>query len=248
MTARIERVSEGYVVKTPKTNPYAPHEEERDRTNMRIEAEVYQRLGPGCPYTPKMLAWDTDTCCLSLEYLEKGNLALYVRGRRPPDYEEDPPEIEPQTRRRWTLQATRALQALHTVGVIHCGFAPRNFLIDDDLNLRISDFAGSSVDGAAYEVCAGTRFTAPGWKFSKTPDPADDIFSLGSVLYVVMTSQEPYHDVADETDTVRLYEARQFPDVSGIVCGPAIRGCWDDTLTSANQVLDVLVKLYGEAV
>ncbi|OAA62742.1 Protein kinase-like domain protein [Niveomyces insectorum RCEF 264] len=244
MTAHIEKTLEGHIVKFPKTNPYDPAIEAENINNMRIEAEIYRRLGD-CPHIPKMIGWDPESCCLTLGNLENGNLAYYVKGMRPPDYEEDPPEIDAAIRRRWTIQAAKALKALHAVNVIHSDFTPRNLLLDLQLNIYVSDFAGSPIDGAPYTVYSGERFTVPFWKFDKTPEKVDDIFSLGSVMYVIMTSTEPYHD-KDELEVVRLFEEKKFPDVSGIVCGPAIQGCWDGALTTADRVLDLLTALYAD--
>ncbi|OAA54279.1 Protein kinase-like domain protein [Niveomyces insectorum RCEF 264] len=247
-TARIEKLPEGYVIKTPNTNPYNLREEEGNLRNMRIEAEVYRRLGPNCPYIPKMLEWDPDTCCLSLEFLENGPLGFYLKGRKPPHYEEEehPPYIEPALRQRWALQTTRGLRALHAVGVVHGDLTPRNLLLDADFNVRIADFAGSSVDGAPYAICAGERYLVPGWSFRKTPEPADDLFLLGGMLYLIMTSQEPHHDVADEFDVAKLYEAGTFPDVAGIDCSAVIQGCWNGSLKSANEVLEQLLTVFSE--
>ncbi|OAA65490.1 Protein kinase-like domain protein [Niveomyces insectorum RCEF 264] len=245
MTAHIERAPEGHVVKTPKANPYDPLEEEGNRADMRIEAEVYRRVGPDCPYIPKMIGWDQNTCCLSLEYLENGPLSLYIKGLKSPRWEENPPDIAPALRRRWALQATRGLSALHSANVIHGDLTPRNVLLDADFNVRVADFAGSCIDGARYKICAGERYLVPGWSFRKTPEPADDLFLLGGLIYFIMTSKEPHQDVASEFDVAKLLEAGQFPDVAGLDCGAVIQGCWNGSLKSAEAVLEQLLAVFG---
>ncbi|OAA54842.1 phosphotransferase enzyme family protein [Niveomyces insectorum RCEF 264] len=242
-TARIEKTIEGAVVKSPKRDPYDARRDSENRRKMRIEAEVYRRLGD-CPRVPKMLAWDPETCCLTLEYFERRDLALYMRGMEPPDYDENgPPAIDDATRRRWAVQTAQALKALHDANVIHSDFAPRNLLLDAALNVYISDFAGSSVDGAAYMVCGGPRYTAPFWTFSKPPERADDLFSLGSVLYLIMTSTEPFAD-KDESDVIKLFEAAVFPDTTGVDCGHVIQGCWKGTITTVDAALRLLNAIY----
>jgi serine/threonine protein kinase len=237
MTAHIEVVPKGHVVKTPKSNPYDLRVHEKNLADMRTEAEVYRRMGPNCRYIPKMVAWDPDTCCLSLEYLENGALASYIQGPTPP-------AIDPGLRRRWALQVTRGLRALHSMGIIHADLTPRNVLLGADLNVRIADFAGSCIDGTPYKVCAGERYVVPGWSFRKTPEPADDIFLLGGLIYFIMTGQEPHYEVEGEFDVAKLYEAGVFPDVASLDCGAMLQSCWNSSLKLANAVLEQLLKIF----
>ncbi|CAK7233357.1 hypothetical protein SCUCBS95973_008567 [Sporothrix curviconia] len=247
LTAYVELAPESHVIKTLKTNPYDLREEQDNLANMRDEAEVYRRLqGESCPYVPKLVAWDPDTCCLSIEHMAHGQLEHYVKGRKEPDWEPNPPAIEPSLRRRWALQVTRGLCALHAVGVVHANLTPRNVLLDADMNLRIADFAGSSLDGeGTYKVCAGERYVVPGWQFNRTPVPADDVFLLAGVIYFIMTGHEPHEDVESEYDVAKLYEAGTFPSVEGIEGGAVLQGCWTGRLTTAAAVLDELLEAFG---
>ncbi|OAA59788.1 Protein kinase-like domain protein [Niveomyces insectorum RCEF 264] len=246
LTGRLEKTPEGHVVKSPLLNPYNPRLEADRLRDMRIEAEVFRRLA-GCPRVPKLISWDQDTCCLTTQFMEHGNLSHYVQGRYGPSGAEkgDPPVIEESVRRRWAVQAAEALQAVHAVNVIHCDLTPRNFLLDANLDLYLSDFAGSSVDGSQSSVCAGERYQPPAWSWKELPKISDDIFALGSVLLVIMTSREPYADL-DEKDVPQCFARKEYPDLSQIACGPVIEACWNGTLTTAGQVLDAINKLYSD--
>ncbi|TQV94687.1 Protein kinase-like domain [Cordyceps javanica] len=210
--------------------------EEDHRRDMRTEAEVYQRIGQ-CPYLPRLIDWDPDSCCLTLEYLEKGDLATY--------YLQDASCAPTELRERWTLQAASALSVLHAADVIHCDVAPRNFLLDKSLGLHIADFAGSSIAGSEPTIAAGARYQPPGWIWHRPPKVADDIFALGSVMYFIMVGEEPYSGLPEE-DVERLIQEANYPEVSHLVCGAIIRGCWDGSLETAGQVVDCLATLYGQ--
>ncbi|PYH37760.1 uncharacterized protein BO87DRAFT_404144 [Aspergillus neoniger CBS 115656] len=88
----------------------------------------------------------------------------------------------------------------------------------------VSDFAGSSVFGAPGSALPGTRYRDPrveGYvlRFS------DDIFSLGSVIYFIMTGKHPYQNLP--SDNVKyLFQRSQFPEVGHLSCGSIIRRCW----------------------
>jgi serine/threonine protein kinase len=221
-TAILERLPSGEVIKTPTPNPFFPNQEEDCRQNMCLEAQIYERIGEH-PRVPKLIKWDPDECCLTMEYLENGNLGDYVEK----NYE----TIAPELRLRWAKQASEGLQVLHSIGVIHCDISPRNFLLDCDLNLKISDFAGSSLSGSETSTYADTRFRHP-CDLETPPRFSDDIFGLGSLIYFLMTNNYPYEEVpSDEVE--KLYGSRQFPEVTHLMCGDIIERCWHQQVDAA---------------
>lgn len=200
---------------------------------MRVEAEIYRRIG-SCVHIPRLIDWDPESCCLTLEYLEKGDLGTYMNQTT---------QIPADIRQRWTLQAAAALGALHTVDIIHCDVTPRNFMLNSTLDLHIADFAGSSIDGSAPTTVAGPRFQPPGWSWHRKVEKADDIFALGSLVYFIMVGSEPYAELLEE-EVEKLFGERIFPKVSHLVCGAVIQDCWDGTLNTAEQAINSLTALY----
>lgn len=232
-TAILERLPSGVVTKTPIPNPYRLAEEKAHRRNMRLEAQVYQKVGKH-PRVPGMVGWDSDTCCLTMEYLDNGNLKDYVR--------QNSHTITPQLRLRWARQAAEALTVLHGVDVIHCDISPRNFLLDSDLDLKISDFGGASIAGAEPSATPATRFRHPGYDWDAAPLFRDDVFSIGSLIHFIMTGRYPYEEVSSE-EVEKLYERREFPDVSNLLCGDIISECWHRQVDTAQAVLDFLTTI-----
>jgi hypothetical protein len=72
----------------------------------------------------------------------------------------------------------------------------------------------------------------------------DDIFALGSVMYFIVTGEEPFNDQPEE-DVEMLFRDAVFPDVSQLASGAAILGCWNGTLLTAEDVADCLTALYA---
>ncbi|POR30943.1 3-phosphoinositide-dependent protein kinase 1 [Tolypocladium paradoxum] len=245
-TAHIELLPSGHIVKYPKSNPYCQQNEEENRDRVRTEAEVYKRLN-NTSYAPKLVNWDPDLCCLTLEHLENGSLEAYVRklaevttGDRVVNH------VPAAVRRRWAVQAARALTVVHAAGVIHCDITPRNFLLNAQLDLHIADFAGCSISGSAPLIAPGSRYQPPGGNWKRKAMEEDDVFALGSVFYFIMVGTEPYADLEEE-EVHDLFQRAKFPNVDQLACGRIIRGCWDGTLSTAERVVDALNGLEWEA-
>ncbi|KAF2240428.1 kinase-like protein [Trematosphaeria pertusa] len=148
--------------------------------------------------------------------------------------------ISLQLRQKWTTQAAEALVFIHSKGVIHCDIHPNNFLLDDQLNVQLCDFAGSlfgSLDGGAME---STRFFLPrDWR--DPPNIKSDLFAFGSVIYYIMTGREPYVDLSDD-EVMAKFEQKEFPNVEVLKCGSAIKGCWTGDFGSAEDVLKAILE------
>ncbi|KAF1352741.1 kinase-like protein [Lizonia empirigonia] len=140
-----------------------------------------------------------------------------------------------QQRRKWVHQAAESIAYIHSKDVVHCDIHPNNFLLDDKLNLRLCDFAGSlfgELDGKAME---STPYFLPRDPLS-TPNTKSDLFALGSVMYYMMAGCEPYVGLSEDEITARFTRG-QFPDVGEFECGRTISGCWTGKFSSAQEVV-----------
>lgn len=108
--------------------------------------------------------------------------------------------------------------------MIHCDIKPANFLLDENLDLKICDFAGSSLFGSKAFVCTDTRFAWP--KHWKDPSHVqEDIFALGSTIFTIMTGREPYEEIESDEVKSRFSQA-EFPDTRNVIFGDVIQTCW----------------------
>jgi serine/threonine protein kinase len=229
-TAFLERLPSGNVIKTPKPHPFFY---QKYCYNMRLEALIYEKIGSHRTI-PRIIEWDSETCCLTMDYMANGNLRDYIRKHHG--------NITLQLREQWAMQAAEGLCVVHSVGAVHCDVSPRNFLVDDDLDLKISDFGGGSISNSTPTAICGTRFLPPAFDEDATPSFKDDIFSLGSTIYFIMTGRYPYEETASDK-VEKLYEANIYPDVSYLTCGVVIKRCWEKRLDTAQEVLDCLKAL-----
>lgn len=114
---------------------------------MEREALVYSLLGTR-NLISELIAWDLESCILTLRNYPNGDLETYIQK---PHYDT---RVDIGTRLRWASQAAEPVAALHIKGVIQNDVSPRNLLLDEDLNLRICDFAGSSLPGETSSICS----------------------------------------------------------------------------------------------
>ena len=102
------------------------------------------------------------------------------------------------------LQMADGLQHAHEAGVVHRDLKPSNILVDDRGRVRILDFGIASLKGASRLTQTGMTvgtltYTAPEIIKGQEAGPASDIYSLGVVLYQMLSGKLPFeadHDAA----------------------------------------------------
>lgn len=94
-------------------------------------------------------------------------------------------------------QICEGLQAAHEAGVIHRDVKPHNILIKADSTAKITDFGIASVQGAIQltqhdSVMGSVHYLAPECSRGEAASVQSDIYSLGIVLYEMLTGDLPF--------------------------------------------------------
>jgi serine/threonine-protein kinase len=95
------------------------------------------------------------------------------------------------------LQVTDGLQRAHEAGVIHRDLKPANILVDDRGRVRLLDFGIARMRGTARMTQVGSTvgtlaYSPPELIQGNDAEPASDIYSLGVVLYQMLTGHLPF--------------------------------------------------------
>jgi serine/threonine protein kinase len=88
------------------------------------------------------------------------------------------------------------LDYAHKKGVIHRDIKPRNILITDQHDVKITDFGIATIPGDSHGVagCAGSPlYMAPEQIEQREITPQTDIFALGLVMYELLTGRQPFY-------------------------------------------------------
>ncbi len=147
---------------------------------------------------------------LTMEYVDGEDLASVVRrvGRLSPD---KATEI--------ARQICAGLAAAHERGVIHRDLKPANVMLDGAGKIRITDFglAGIAATIRGEEARAGTpAYMAPEQLAGKEVTPKSDIYSLGLVLYEILTGKRAF-EASTLQELVRLRESGTISNPSTLV-------------------------------
>jgi serine/threonine protein kinase len=101
------------------------------------------------------------------------------------------------------IQASRGLRKAHGVGIIHRDIKPANIMIDKDGWVKILDFGLAKLTEhtriTEYGVRMGTApYISPEQLRGDELAPSSDIFSLGVILYQLITRRHPFSGDSDE--------------------------------------------------
>ena len=93
-------------------------------------------------------------------------------------------------------QIARALAHAHSKGVVHRDIKPQNMMLLRDGTLKVGDFGIAALENEISEeqgtAVGSIHYIAPEQIRGESPDGRSDLYSLGVVMYEMLTGQKPY--------------------------------------------------------
>ncbi len=124
---------------------------------------------------------------IAMEYFEKGCLTEHL-GQA----------LTEATSFSYAIQIAKGLEAAHQAGIVHRDLKPDNVMMRDDGSLALTDF-GIAKDLNAQstmtmhgQVFGTPSYVAPEQALGLPVGPAADVYSLGVLLFQMLTGRKPY--------------------------------------------------------
>lgn len=173
--------------------------------------------------------------------------------------------IDPKEAARIVITVARAVHRLHGQGVVHRDLKPSNILIDGTGRPYVTDFGLAKMLGAGPQTHSGAivgtpSYMAPEQAASRSAEvgPRSDVYSLGAILYELITGHPPFLEPNPLETLVQVLEGEplrpsariaKIPKPLEQICLKCLEKIPADRYQSAAELADDLERfLSGESV
>ncbi|XWL03349.1 Stk1 family PASTA domain-containing Ser/Thr kinase [Macrococcoides goetzii] len=201
-----------------------------DRAVKRFEREVQNATTLSHPNIVKVLDVDEDErhYYMIMEYIDGPTLHEYIRDNSPLDVEEAV---------FFTKQILRGIEHAHQHRIIHRDIKPQNILMTQSKELKISDFGiaralSETAMTHTNHIMGSVHYLSPEQAKGKQTDEASDIYSIGIVLFEMLTGHPP-HEGESAVGVAIKHIQEQLPSV--IEENPAVPQALENIILKATM-------------
>jgi eukaryotic-like serine/threonine-protein kinase len=115
------------------------------------------------------------------------------------------------------IQACAGIGYAHRAGLVHCDVKPQNMLVTPDMRLKVADFGIARALSTIHPeeqsdvIWGSPQYFSPEQAAGAAPSPASDVYSLGIIMYEMLTGSLPFHG-GTAAELARLHiEAEPVP-------------------------------------
>lgn len=146
-----------------------------------------------------------------MEYIEGQTLEQWIEDQKEPDL---------TLIRNIVSQAISGLRAFHRLDMLHQDVKPGNIMITTEGLVKIVDFGSTKIAGIAdistpverNELLGTKNYTAPEYLLENPGTTQSDLFSLGCIIYEMITGKLPYADkLSRASSSASLYRLKYIP-------------------------------------
>ena len=146
------------------------------------------------------------TYYIAMEYLPGRSLKQLIRQEAP---------LDPLRAIDITIQILKAARFAHRHGVIHRDLKPHNVIVDEAGHVKVTDFgiarAGASDMTETGSIMGTAQYLSPEQAQGHAVSASSDLYSVGVVLYEMLTGRVPFD--AEAAVTIALKHVSEAPTV-----------------------------------
>lgn len=214
-------------------------------TRFKREAKAAGKLTHPCIVNVFDVGQDGDVNFIVMEFVDGGSLKQVI---------ESVGIISGKMAIKVAIDIATGLAHAHARGLVHCDVKSQNILVDKDGNAKIADFGVAYIMATASTatndtVMGSVHYMAPEQVRGEAVNAQADIYSLGVVLFEMLTGRLPFSadtpmgvavkQVNDIPPLIREFNPRVFPMLESIV-SKALAKDRDDRYRDALEMVDEL--------
>jgi eukaryotic-like serine/threonine-protein kinase len=206
--ARDPQIDRLVALKTVSLQGQEPERDEEFRQRFFVEAQAAGRL-----HHPGIVAIfdagedpETHNPYIVLEYVAGESLSRMLSREK---------KLPPAKALRLAEEIATALDYAHEQGVVHRDIKPANILITEDGHAKIADLGIAKLNLSQFtlpgHVLGTPAFMAPEQLSGEGADGRSDLFSLGVILYAMVTGHSPFHGNSATTVCFKVVNREPVP-------------------------------------
>ena len=190
---------------------------------VRFFAEAQQVARLSHPNVVRVLDFGQGDECpyLVMEYLPGGSMVELTGS-----------PVDPERATSLIAGAARGAGAAHSAGLVHRDLKPGNILLTEDGTPKLADFGIAVTDAQERLTATGTaigspHYVSPEQASGRPVGPQSDVYSLGVVLYELLTGRRPFENdnvmalaiahVEEEADPPSAHKPELAPEIDAAV-------------------------------
>lgn len=143
-----------------------------------------------------------------MEYIEGETLKEYITRHE---------RISIDNAVKFTIAIAEGLEHAHAMGIVHCDIKPHNVLITKQGRIKVTDFGIARAMNAGTtmmytnSIMGSAHYLSPEQASGKPVNGSTDIYSLGAVLYEMLTGRVPYEGETPISVALKHVRERLIP-------------------------------------